>query len=120
RPSPLPAPDSSASAQARARAYLHANCSYCHRPNGTGRGPADFRDSTPLAMMGVCGADPTQGTLGVLNAKLLAPGHPESSIISVRMHATNVNRMPPLATSIVDAGGARAVDDWITSLSTCN
>jgi mono/diheme cytochrome c family protein len=119
-PSPLPAIDSSAPAEARARAYLHANCSFCHRPNGTGRGPADFRYATPFAMMGVCNADPTQGNLGVMNAKLLAPGHPESSIMSVRMHATGVNRMPPLATRVVDAAGAKAVDDWIASLTSCN
>jgi len=120
RPSPLPALDSTASAERRARAYLDTNCSICHRPNGTGRGPADFRYTTPLAMLGVCNADPTQGTLGVLNAKLLSPGHPEQSIMSVRMHSTNVNRMPPLATRVVDAAGAQAVDDWITSLTSCN
>jgi hypothetical protein len=27
----------------RARAYLHENCGYCHRPNGPGQGPMDFR-----------------------------------------------------------------------------
>jgi uncharacterized repeat protein (TIGR03806 family) len=120
RPAPLAAVDSSAPVVARARAYLHANCSNCHRPNSTGRGPADFRYATPLAMMGICNADPTEGNLGVMNAKLLAPGHPESSLISVRMHATNVNRMPPVATSVVDAAGAKAVDEWIASLTGCN
>jgi uncharacterized repeat protein (TIGR03806 family) len=117
RPSPLGTPDT---AQARARGYLHANCSICHRPNGTGRGPADFRVTTPLAMMGICNVDPADGTLGVMGAKVLAPGHPERSMLSARMHATDVNRMPPLATSIVDAAGSQAVDRWITLLSGCN
>ncbi len=122
-PSPLPLlapPDSTtATVEARARGYLHANCSICHRPNGSGQGPADFRYATPLAMMGVCNADPSQGDLGVSGAKLLVPGAAAQSLISLRMHATDVSRMPPLATHIVDPTGTKDVDDWIASLSGC-
>jgi uncharacterized repeat protein (TIGR03806 family) len=103
----------------KARAYLHANCSHCHRPTGTGRGPGDLRASTPLAQMSVCNVDPTQGSLGISGAKLLAPGSPAKSLISVRPHRLDANRMPPLATSVVDSTGLQVVDAWITSLSTC-
>ena len=122
--SPLPSlapPDSTtATVEARARGYLHGNCSICHRPNGTGQGPADFRYTTPAAMMGVCGAAPTQGDLGVMGALLLAPGAPAQSILSLRMHATDAkSRMPPLATRLVDPLGTQVVDDWISSLTAC-
>jgi uncharacterized repeat protein (TIGR03806 family) len=119
-PAPLVAPDSTNStAEARARSYLHANCSFCHRPNSNGRGPADYRFSNSLMMLGVCNVAPTQGNLGVMGAKILDPQHPELSVISLRMHATDVNRMPPLATRVVDSVGAKDIDDWITSITAC-
>ena len=52
-------------------------------------------------------------------ALLLTPGSPETSILSVRMHALDAARMPPLATSVVDQTGAALVDDWIRSLTAC-
>src|SRR5258706_11835722 len=44
----LPDPDGPAPTADRARAVLHANCSFCHRPNGLGRGPADLRYANSL------------------------------------------------------------------------
>jgi mono/diheme cytochrome c family protein len=105
--------------EARAKAYLHANCSGCHRPGGTGRGPADFRYATPLAEMGVCDVAPQQGDLGILDARLLAPGDPLRSLLSVRLHALGTARMPPLGSGVVDLEGTGLVDAWIASLSRC-
>jgi uncharacterized repeat protein (TIGR03806 family) len=105
--------------EARARAYLHANCSFCHRPMGTGQGPQDLRFATPLAMAMLCDVNPQAGSLGITNAKLLAPGAPERSILSHRMHSLDANRMPPLATSMVDTAATTVVDDWIRSLAAC-
>ena len=87
-------PSGSDSVELRARAYLHANCSFCHRPNSTGQGPADFRFSTPLAQVGVCNAAPQEGDLGIPGARLLAPGEPARSILSARMHSLGAARMP--------------------------
>jgi uncharacterized repeat protein (TIGR03806 family) len=105
--------------EARAKAYLHANCSGCHRPGGPGRGSMDLRYATPLAQMGVCDAAPEQGNLGFPDARLLKPGHPELSILSLRLHALDADRMPPLGTGVVDPGGVSLVDDWITKLGGC-
>jgi uncharacterized repeat protein (TIGR03806 family) len=115
----LPAPSGMDPLEARARSYLHANCSICHRPTGPGKGPADFRYSTPFKMVGVCGAMPTEGDLGIAGAQLLQPGQPTKSIMSARIHALDVNRMPPLGTHVVDATGAKLIDDWITSVTVC-
>ena len=106
--------------EARARAYLHANCSHCHRPGGPGGGPADFRADVAFAQMGVCNADPATGSLGVNNVKLLTPGNPNLSLISLRMHDTVAYRMPPLTSSLVDTQGSALIDTWITSLTSCS
>ncbi|MCP3140867.1 PQQ-dependent sugar dehydrogenase [Pyxidicoccus xibeiensis] len=115
----LPAVDGSAALEARARAYLHTNCAACHRPNGLGRGEADLRFTTELARAGVCDVVPELGGMGVPGARLVLPGHPEKSLVSLRMHALDTFRMPPLATRHVDTAGAALVDAWISSLTVC-
>ncbi len=119
RPTPLADPAGSAPVTDRARAYLHANCSGCHRPNGTGRGNIDFRHSTPLQQMGVCNVAPSHGDLGVANARLVAPGQPAQSIVSVRPKRLDAYRMPPLASRMVDPAGTALIDAWISSLNAC-
>lgn len=115
-----PKPTAVGSLEPRARrAYLHANCSHCHRPAGPGGGGLDLRFATPLAETKACGTVPTLGTLGVSNAKVIAPRSPATSILSVRTHALDATRMPPLSSRVVDVAGIAVVDDWITSLATC-
>ncbi len=114
-----PAPTGGEALEPRARAYLHANCASCHRPNGTGRGSADLRFSTPLAQAGLCDAVPEEGDLGVPEARLVAPGAPERSVLLLRMRALDAHRMPPLASRLADAAGISVVDTWISSLTTC-
>jgi uncharacterized repeat protein (TIGR03806 family) len=115
----LPEPGGGAPLEARARAYLHANCSGCHRPMGIGRGSADWRFQTPLAMAGVCDAAPQEGDLGVAGARQILPGDPAKSLVSLRMRALDAKRMPPLASSRVDEAGAALIDEWIRSLAAC-
>jgi uncharacterized repeat protein (TIGR03806 family) len=102
----------------RARSYLHANCAHCHRPMGGGQGTMDLRYTQALKDTITCNADNTQGTVGGAT-KLIAPGSPQTSILSLRMHATGSKRMPPVAVSVTDALGATLIDDWITSLTAC-
>lgn len=119
----LPAyPDPTRSAgtvESRARAYLHANCSFCHQPRGGGRGDLDLRFSTSLADTRACDGDAQAGSLGVAGAKLLAPGAPDRSLISLRARASGADRMPPLGTSVVDTAGVQAIDAYIASLMGC-
>jgi hypothetical protein len=104
----------------RARAYLHSNCSFCHRMGGTGRVPPDWRASLTLAQTGACNATPQEGDLGVTGALIIVPGMPGQSVTSLRMHALDANRMPPLATHVVDTTGTGLIDAWISSLTSCN
>jgi uncharacterized repeat protein (TIGR03806 family) len=116
---PLPAYEGAAPLEARARAYLHANCAFCHRPEGGTAATMDLRFGTALAAAKTCNAPPLRGELGVAGALLVKPGAPAESIVSRRMHAVDFSRMPPITLRKVDATGAALVDAWISSLTTC-
>jgi uncharacterized repeat protein (TIGR03806 family) len=103
-------PSKNGDADARARSYLHANCSFCHRP-GTGILSMDMRVTAPLEPL--CDAPPKEGDRGVAGAKILAPSAPEKSVLSLRMHRTGAGRMPPVASRVVDGAGTKTIDDWI-------
>jgi hypothetical protein len=49
----------------------------------------------------------------------LTPGDPSKSIMSLRVHASDTKRMPPVAVSILDPVGSKILDDWISSVTTC-
>ena len=109
--------DGNATLEDRARAYLHANCAMCHRPNGPGQGSEDFRYWLPSSQIGAIDQEPTQGDLGLATPKLIAPGSPQNSVLLQRMLTLDVkNRMPPLASAVVDAEGAQLVTNWIDGM----
>ena len=116
-PADAPAP---ATAEARARSYLHANCSTCHR-EGSATGivvDLDLRVETPLAKTGLC-KEPGAGSLGIVDARIVAPRDPARSVIVARMRSLDERRMPKLATRVVDEVGVAAVEAWIRELSAC-
>ncbi|MSP54540.1 MAG: hypothetical protein EXR69_02885 [Myxococcales bacterium] len=114
-----PVPSGDASATERGRSYVAANCAFCHLPDGTGGGAMDLRWDTPLTSMGICDVDPISGDLGVVGAKLLDPGSPDTSLLVLRMASVDAHRMPPLASLVVDDVGLAAVRDWITETESC-
>jgi uncharacterized repeat protein (TIGR03806 family) len=112
--------DAAAPLGARARAYLHTNCANCHRPGGATGSAMDLRFATSLASTGACDAPPQAGDLGLgPNARLIAPGRPDDSVLLARMTRRDANGMPPLASTVVDTAGADLLRAWIESLSTC-
>jgi uncharacterized repeat protein (TIGR03806 family) len=116
---PTPTVVADGTVEARARSYLHANCSFCHRPQGIGGGSMDFRFATPTGDIKACDAIPASGDLGIAGLKIIKPGDPSKSAISVRTHALDAKRMPPLATTVVDNDGVKVLDDFINSIATC-
>ncbi len=100
----------------RARSYLDANCAFCHQPNSSGRSNMDLRFATSLEEMMLVDEIPDFGDLGAANAARVKPGSPEESILYLRMMALNENRMPPIATSLVDEQAAQVIADWINDL----
>jgi hypothetical protein len=114
--------DASHPLEARARSYLHSNCSSCHVFAGGGNAQIDLEYMTayekrPLDAMKAIGITPLHSTFGIPDAKLIAAGHPERSVIYERMTRRGPGQMPQLATSIVDEKAVAVVREWIESLA---
>jgi hypothetical protein len=119
-------PPPGATLDQRARSYLHANCSFCHRPDGNWNG-MDLRFDTPLKSMGICNIPPGKGDLGVNGALLLTPANAMESVILLRMMAPPGNatvgdtgRMPEIGSQVVDTQATMLISQWIDdSITTC-
>jgi uncharacterized repeat protein (TIGR03806 family) len=103
-----------------ARSYLHSNCSGCHRGEGPTQSTMDLRFATSRADMNVCDVPPALGDLGIDGARLLAPGRPDLSVLVQRPASNNpLNRMPPLATSVVHGDAISMLESWVESEGVC-
>lgn len=122
-PGTLPAyPDFTAvtgSVAQRARALLHANCSGCHRPGGPTGSTMDLRYATALAETNTCDVHPTRGDLGIADARLIAPGDPERSVLLARDGRRDAAGMPPLGSLVINQAGVSLLRDWIEGLTSC-
>lgn len=108
--------DNAASAAQRARDYLDANCSQCHQPKGTTGVGIDLRASTDVSAMNAVDVSPSSGDLGIANARIIAPGSKERSVLWQRLQLTGAGRMPPLATHAIDQNAVNVIGQWIDSL----
>jgi uncharacterized repeat protein (TIGR03806 family) len=115
----LGSPPQSATIEQRARSYMHANCAFCHRPDGDFT-PLDLRYDIPLKQMNICNVAPQKGDVGVPTSTDLTPGKPMESVLWLRMNALPGNgRMPQIGTYHVDTDGVALIGDWITSIAAC-
>jgi hypothetical protein len=122
-------PPASATTEQLATSYLHANCGFCHRPpddvDCTTDPCLDLRNGLPLASRNICNVTPATGGFGLTNPVTLAPGHPELSVMSIRMKAPaddssgHHGRMPLIASYVVDTQATALIDSWITSITAC-
>jgi uncharacterized repeat protein (TIGR03806 family) len=106
--------DSSRTLEDRARSYLDANCSHCHRPNGT-VASFDARYDTPLAEQNLI-KGPVLIDEGIDNASIIAPNDIWRSIALVRMRTLEGFKMPPLAHQVSDRTGIDLIEKWVQSL----
>jgi hypothetical protein len=118
-------PPQAATLEQKARSYLHANCSFCHRPDGKWNG-FDVRFDVPLKSAAICNAVPGKGNLGVAGATLLTPKSSMSSLMWLRMNAPPGNamtggtgRMPAIASNVVDSQATALISQWINSINAC-
>lgn len=105
--------DTSASLSGRARAYLESNCSQCHRPGGPTPVNMDLRAATAIDSTNTVNVAPTDGDLGLANARRIAPGSKESSVLWERMLRLDPFRMPNIASHVVDQNGVTLIGQWI-------
>ncbi len=101
----------------RARSYLHANCAQCHVEAGGGNSAFAINYAMPEQKMNLISARPLHNRFGLNDAKLIAPGKPDLSILYRRLTTTERGRMPPLSSSVVDAEGAALIEAWILDIA---
>lgn len=97
----------------RARSYLHSNCAQCHVEAGGGNSQMELEFTTPVGKMRLIDVKPVHDSYGIEDARLVAPGHPERSILLQRIAHRDRGHMPPLATRVVDRDAVELMGEWI-------
>ena len=110
--------DKSKSVALRARAYLHANCSFCHRPGVSGTADTDLRFETPLSKTKTCNATPKEN-LGNASNKILVPKQPDRSTLYLRANRRDIKKMPPIGSQLIDKEAMAVLRAWIQGISSC-
>jgi uncharacterized repeat protein (TIGR03806 family) len=100
----------------RARSYLHSNCSQCHVEAGGGNAQFDAEFTTALDKTTLINVKPQHHTFNIPDARLIAPGHPERSVLLYRVSHRKEGHMPPLATSMVDEPAVAMLREWIRQM----
>jgi hypothetical protein len=60
---------------------------------------------------------PEHSDYGLSDARIVAPGSPQRSVLLRRISSEENGKMPPLGRSHVDKAAIRMISDWISSLS---
>jgi uncharacterized repeat protein (TIGR03806 family) len=108
--------DARAPLEARVRSYLHVNCSSCHVQEGGGNAHMQLDLATSLQGMRLIGEEPLHARFDIPDARLVAPGSPERSVLYQRVTRRGTGQMPPLGTTEVDRQAAALIGEWIRSL----
>ncbi|NBO91742.1 MAG: hypothetical protein EBV06_05440 [Planctomycetia bacterium] len=108
--------DVKASAEARARSYLHSNCAFCHVWAGGGNAAIDLHIDTPREKWKLIDVPPIHEKFGIADAKLIAPGEPDRSVLYARLAQRGRGQMPPLSSHRVDEAGLKVIEEWIRSV----
>ena len=108
--------DKAAPLEARARAYLHSNCAICHVNAGGGNAQIELEFTTSLRRTKMVDVKPLHDTFGIKDAKLIAPGDPERSILYQRLKRRGAGQMPPLAAARVDEEALELFREWIKTI----
>ena len=98
---------------ARARSYLQANCAHCHVSAGGGNAMMELEYATPAKFTNIFNVKPLHDNFDIPNAKLIATGSPERSILLHRISMRGPGQMPQLATSVVDEETVKLLKEWI-------
>jgi hypothetical protein len=77
----------------------------------------DARFDTPLAEQNIVSA-PVNDAFGIMEAREIAPGSLERSIMYLRLNTNGITKMPPLARNLVDSNAVSVMADWIHGLAT--
>jgi len=105
----------------RVRSYLSANCAQCHQPELPESGFRwdtrlwNARFDVPLSAAEIINGR-LVSTLGSDQTRVIAPHSTDYSILFWRVNQRARDQMPPLATSLIDAGAVELLKEWINTL----
>ena len=118
RPKLVDPADRHADLTQRARSYLHVNCGHCHRFNGGGSARIYLPFDQSIYKTEAVDTRPSQGSFGIDDARIIAPGVPDRSVLYFRMAKAGAGHMPHLGSRLIDEAGVQLVHDWIQQLPT--
>lgn len=108
--------DAAADLEVRVRSYLHANCAHCHVEAGGGNAAMELAFKTPTDKARIVDVRPMHDKFGLPEARLIAPGDPERSVLLYRLTHRGKGQMPPLAASRVDDQAVELLREWVSKL----
>ncbi len=108
------ADDSSVSLEHRVRSYLAVNCVQCHQSGGGAPATWDARAWLSLDATTLLYGTPNNNGGNPAN-QLIIPGDTVHSIVLQRLRANGFNRMPPLATAVIDDAATNLLHTWIST-----
>jgi glucose/arabinose dehydrogenase len=108
--------DKRAPKEARVRSYLHVNCSICHALEGGGNSNMQMDLPTPLRRAHVIDVVPTHDKFDIADARIVAPGAPDRSVLLRRISLRTTGQMPPLVSTEVDHKAVEMIKEWIRGL----
>jgi putative heme-binding domain-containing protein len=108
--------DPKADLDERARTYLHVNCSICHVSDGGGNSFIELNHGRKLADTGALGNKPVQGSFGLADPRIIAPGDPDGSVLIYRVASTGGARMPRVGSRVVDESAVAMLTRWIARM----
>ena len=104
--------ESGAPLEARVKSYLHVNCSTCHVSAGGGNARMELGLTTPVGGMGLIDQVPLHASFDIPDARLVAPGSPDRSVLHYRVSHRGSGQMPPLVSTEVDRNALKLIADW--------
>ncbi|HEV7405602.1 MAG TPA: PQQ-dependent sugar dehydrogenase [Chthoniobacteraceae bacterium] len=122
---PLPKPDAprhvdpydpGAPLADRARTYLAVNCAHCHVSEGGGNTLMNLAPGAAPDKQHLIDAPPEHGAFGLPDARIVAPGNPGRSILTVRVAMRGPGQMPPVGTLMPDPAGIQMLLEWLQGL----
>jgi hypothetical protein len=72
--------------------------------------------TTPLAQMGLVDQPSLHQRFDIPDARLVAPGAPERSVLYYRISHRGTAQMPPIVSTEVDRKAVQLIGEWIRSL----
>ena len=88
----------------------------CHVDDGGGNSLIALNFGTKLENAHLLDERPIQDSLGIADARLIAPGDPKRSVIYQRVATRGPGQMPPTSSNMVDARAVKLLHEWITQL----